>query len=115
MNRQEAINIIKTVGKHAIDAGIMPLSDIVDACAQAVEALSYSELLPTTPKYSQQPDPATGLVRCGCGGKARVSMITPVDGGFVQCSFCETRTQWCAKEEEAIKYWNKAMSGGSAG
>ena len=41
MNRLDAIAIIKTIGKHAIDAGITSTSDIVDACAEAVKALLH--------------------------------------------------------------------------
>lgn len=40
MNRLDAIAIIKTIGKQAIDAGITSPSDIVDACAEAVKALT---------------------------------------------------------------------------
>ena len=61
-----------------------------------------------------QPDPDTGLVPCGCGGKAKVwpsdlrqAMTTDYEVG---CTKCATTTVWVrGKQENAIKVWNTAM------
>ena len=61
-----------------------------------------------------RPDPDTGLVPCGCGGKAKVwpsnlreSMIT---GYAVVCTECDMAMFWVrGKKENAVKVWNRAM------
>ena len=60
------------------------------------------------------PDPETGLVKCGCGGKAKVwpsdlrqAMVTDYEVG---CSECAMTTGWVrGKQENAMKVWNTAM------
>jgi hypothetical protein len=60
------------------------------------------------------PDPETGLVPCGCGGKAKVwpsdlrqAMVTDYEVG---CSECAMTTGWVrGKQENAMKVWNTAM------
>jgi len=53
MTTNDAIAIIKTIAKHAIDARVLPAPDIVDATAEAVEALRRVEALsPRTPEAS---------------------------------------------------------------
>lgn len=39
MTTNDTIAIIKTIAKHAIDSKLLPVVDIVDAAAEAVEAL----------------------------------------------------------------------------
>ena len=60
------------------------------------------------------PDPATGLVPCGCGGKARL-LRKPI-GNWVDhkiaCDSCTMETAWVAGEDSADKAkieWNTAM------
>ena len=63
-----------------------------------------------------QPDPITGLVPCGCGGKARLwpsdptqftHVITDYEAG---CTECAMTTGWVrGKQENAMKVWNTAM------
>jgi hypothetical protein len=58
----------------------------------------------------RQPDPETGLVRCGCGGKAKcLHHLTP-DGDYaVKCGKCKIMTDWFNSPEDAIKAFNTAM------
>ena len=63
-----------------------------------------------------QPDPETGLVPCGCGGKARLwpsdpTQFTHVITDYeVGCTECAMTTGWVrGKQENAIKVWNTAM------
>lgn len=63
-----------------------------------------------------KPDPDTGLVPCGCGGKARLwpsdptqftHVITDYEAG---CTECAMTTGWVrGKQENAVKVWNTAM------
>ena len=67
-------------------------------------------------------DPGTGLVPCGCGGKAKIwlsdftrftYLITDYEAG---CTECAMTTGWVrGKQENAMKVWNTAMGwkGGS--
>lgn len=62
----------------------------------------------------RQPDPTTGLMPCGCGGKAKVwpsdlrrAMVTDYE---VVCTECAMTTGWVrGKQENAMKFWNTAM------
>ena len=63
-----------------------------------------------------QPDPITGLVPCGCGGKAKIwpsdpTQFTHVITDYeVGCTECAMTTGWVrGKQENAIKVWNTAM------
>ncbi|NLG11396.1 MAG: hypothetical protein GX562_07710 [Coriobacteriaceae bacterium] len=69
-----------------------------------------------------QPDPDTGLARCGCGGKAKIwpsdpTQFTHVITDYeVGCTECAMTTGWVrGKQENAMKVWNTAMGwkGGS--
>lgn len=104
MNRQEAAIIIKAIGKHAIETHLTDPGDILDATVMAVKAL--------VPK----PDEVTGLVPCGCGGKARIwpsdpTQFTHVITDYeVGCTQCAMTTGWVrGKQENAVKVWNTAM------
>ena len=66
-----------------------------------------------------QADPDTGLVPCGCGGKAKIWPSDPtqftkaVTDYEVGCTECAMTTGWVrGKQENAMKVWNTAMSGG---
>ena len=69
-----------------------------------------------------QPDPDTGLVPCGCGGKVKIwpsepTQFTHVITDYeVGCTECAMTTGWVrGKQENAMKVWNTAMGwkGGS--
>lgn len=62
------------------------------------------------------PDAVTGLVNCGCGGKAKVwpsdpTQFTKVITDYeVGCTECAMTTGWVnGKQENAVKVWNTAM------
>ena len=62
------------------------------------------------------PDPVTGLLPCGCGGKAKIwpsgsTQFTKVITDYeVGCTECAMTTGWVlGKQEHAIKVWNTAM------
>ena len=63
------------------------------------------------------PDPDTGLVPCGCGGKAKVWSSEPmpftgITAYQVGCTECAITTRWVSgKQENAVKAWNQAMGG----
>jgi len=59
-----------------------------------------------------QPDPDTGLVPCGCGGKAKIwpSDLRQATDYEVGCTECAMTTGWVrGKQENAMKAWNTAM------
>ena len=62
------------------------------------------------PTITPQPDPDTGLVPCGCGGRAR---LYELDDDFylvrVECSQCYVATRATYNEERATHDWNRAM------
>ena len=51
-----------------------------------------------------QPDPETGLMPCGCGGKAEVG-----DGNKAFCGRCGITTLEQFTQEDAKSEWNRAM------
>ena len=64
----------------------------------------------------RQPDLETGLMPCGCGGKAQIwpsdpTQFTHVITDYeVGCTECAMTTGWVrGKQENAIKVWNTAM------
>lgn len=55
-----------------------------------------------------QPDPATGLMDCGCGEKVNVTTFhTALKQYYVKSSHVNTKL--CDSKEEAIFMWNTAM------
>ena len=96
MNRQEAIAELKRMAStiewdYPLDAQI--------AIEKAVEALSG----PT-------PDPDTGLVPCGCGGRAGFHYSVVIDNDcYVECGICGVHSKVALCEEEARDAWNHAM------
>ena len=99
MTRQEAAAILKDNLYGFVG------DDITEALYLAVEALE-----------GPAPDPDTGLVPCGCGGKAKIwpsepTQFTHVITDYeVGCTECAMTTGWVrGKQENAIKVWNTAM------
>ena len=59
-----------------------------------------------------QPDPDTGLVPCGCGGKAGFHYSVVIDNDcYVECGICGVHSKVALSEEKARDAWNTAMSG----
>ena len=106
MTREEAIAIIKAIGKHAIETHLTDPGDIMDATVMAIKALEPKKL-----------DEVTGLAPCGCGGKADCNDtgIMSKDGKplwWVECTGCGISTYGHQQKDEAKAAWNRAMSGG---
>ena len=82
----------------------------MDITAEDIEAFDMAIAALRGP----EPDPETGLVPCGCGGKAKIwpsdlrqAMVTDYEVG---CTECAMNTGWVrGKQENAIKVWNTAM------
>lgn len=53
------------------------------------------------------PDPDTGMVPCGCGGKASVAMWQGMYS--VVCDVCSVQTAACGSEALARNDWTRAM------
>lgn len=133
MNREEAIEKAERALNDPIAKGggvaLLELDHLrvllealreVDAMTQ--ELTERRAVMPILAKHERellaerQPDPDTGLVKCGCGGKARVwpsettkftHMVTDYEVG---CTECAMTTGWVrGKKENAMKVWNKAM------
>lgn len=100
MNREEAISMVKgTIERLSFIAGggLYP--------EERIELLEAFAAL-----RGPQPDPITGLVPCGCGGRAvvwegRMHSTTY----YVQCTFCGVRTVEKVHITDAIREFNTAM------
>ena len=56
------------------------------------------------------PDPETGLVRCGCGGKADLYTPAGIDGVYsIKCEKCRVMIPYAVDMDKAINEWNTAM------
>lgn len=58
------------------------------------------------------PDPVTGLVPCGCGGKAELgNYLKSISDNqyYVYCPICYTRTDLKETKNYAMESWNFAM------
>lgn len=100
MNRQEAHNKIYKV-LETLDT--LEMGIYADDIAEALESLT-------------RPDPDTGLIPCGCGGKADCNDtgIMSKDGKplwWVECTGCGISTYGHQQKDEAKAAWNQAMSG----
>lgn len=113
MTQQEAIAVLqefydynKTLTPHGeswLQADITinreTQRNLAEALPLAIEAIS--RLLT---------DPITGLVPCGCGGKAKCLHYLTPDGDYaVKCGKCKIMTDWFNSPEDAIKAFNTAM------
>lgn len=58
------------------------------------------------PTITPQPDPKTGLMPCGCGGKAEYT-----DNATAVCMWCGISTLENFNDADAAKVWNRAMGG----
>lgn len=72
--------------------------------AEADEVLAFFHNL------QPQPDSETGLMDCGCGGKAKYFYNDKWGGDtfLVGCSSCCIQTIWCTKKESR-EIWNRAV------
>ena len=105
MNRQEAAKCVGDFIDHFDELGFYEYYKTALEMAQ--------DALKRTPVIGNPvaPDPSTGLVPCGCGGKAELfRAIKPQDGtSFVQCTNCTVCTGVFVDEEKTRSEWNRAM------
>lgn len=125
MNREEAIKFfeLQTQDEQALIDGINLNPDdfvfgaegpeqYINDCQNNIDAYNTA----ITALRGPQPDPITGLVPCGCGGKAKIwpsesTQFTKVITDYeVGCTECAMTTGWVrGKQEHAVKVWNTAM------
>ena len=105
MTREEAAGVLKHLWDRfsEYDKYMWP--------EEKVEALTAIAVL-----RRPEPDPDTGLVPCGCGGKAKIwpsdpTQFTHVITDYeVGCTECAMTTGWVrGKQENAMNVWNTAM------
>jgi hypothetical protein len=99
MNRQEAAEVL-TALKQSLE-----MSDDYDYCYYSRDIDAYDTAL--TALRGHQPDPITGLMPCGCGGKATRSYSSI--GCVVFCASCGLSTKNIFFASEAVNAWNVAM------
>lgn len=99
MNREETVNKLVEMRQRYTSAYDYIESDEVLVFDMAEAALR-----------GPAPDPETGLVDCGCGGKAKFYVL---DDEFymvgVECGQCHVSTCATCDEEHAASDWNRAM------
>jgi hypothetical protein len=97
MNREEALEIINGIERHLANQGMTE------------EEYSLDEALVTLGVY-KQPDPITGLVPCGCGGKAYFEKTSDdLYPSKVTCSNCHMSTDYTSDDDRSRRDWNQAM------
>lgn len=103
MNRQEAAEYFA----RKRDTLIWGLKDNRDETRQAHDA--YNKAIDAL--RGPQPDPDTGLVPCGCGGKAgfHYSVMMRDNDCYVECGICGGHTKVVLSEDKARDAWNTAM------
>lgn len=108
MNRQEAAEVLTALKQR------LEMSDDGDYCYYSRDIDAYDTALAAL--RGPEPDPDTGLVPCGCGGKAKVWPSEPTQFTYVitdyevGCTECAMTTGWVrGKQENAMNVWNTAM------
>lgn len=115
MTREQASEVIAmTLDKIATQ--IMGAEMMDNETRQGLEHTIRAFTMARTALRGPQPDPITGLVPCGCGGKAKIwpsnlRQATHVIIDYeVGCTECAMTTGWVrGKQEHAVKVWNTAM------
>ena len=114
MTREEAAKVLtekaevwEGVLNHMVSAGdfseLKQIEDYETALRMGAAALRVS-----------QPDPVTGLVPCGCGGKAGFHYSVIVDNDcYVECGICGEHSKVALSEDKARDAWNTAMGSAS--
>ena len=101
MTQDEAANILWWASKRHYPG------DQMDITAEDIEAFDMAIAALRGP----QPDPDTGLVRCGCGGKAgfHYSVMMRDNDCYVECGVCGEHSKVALSEDKARDAWNRAM------
>ncbi|MDD4280236.1 MAG: hypothetical protein PHX74_10950 [Candidatus Sumerlaeales bacterium] len=69
------------------------------------------EVMDNAPTVNPQPDPDTGLMPCGCGGKAgfHYSVMMRDNDCYVECGVCGEHSKVALSEDKARDVWNYSM------
>ena len=117
--RYEAIMIVNELHKSIDYSVYCRLIDLIDmlglpdetCTAEYPKPAQHEQGRPTT-----QPDPETGLVPCGCGGKAQMGKLiyTGIEPDlmpeyYAHCRNCEITTENSDDRERVKNAWNTAM------
>ena len=120
MTREEAALVrLRLMAQRAFGAMVENRRGGSEEAQKDLDAIDWAIATIQSKIACPQPDPETGLVPCGCGGKAKVwpsdpTQFTKVVTDYeVGCTECAMTTGWVrGKQENAMKVWNTAMSGG---
>ena len=105
MGKQEAIRVLKSplsgnINHNHWDGWCMT-EEFAEAIDEAIKALRGT--------HSTVPDPETGLVPCGCGGKPEIRQWKSSKGEdvwYAICPDCHVATAECFWELAAKNDWN---------
>ncbi len=99
MNRQRAVKYLNALAEHFDDQNQRFIGGDIREGGSAL--------------WAPAPDPDTGLVPCGCGGKVEVAFYPGWHGVpdmyQVDCFNCHVGTRPCQTAEQAKASWNTAM------
>jgi hypothetical protein len=105
MNRQEAAEVLTKL-KQSLE-----ISDDDDYCYYSRDIDAYDTAI--TALRGPQPDPDTGMMPCGCGGRVSIAFYPGWHGVpdmyHVDCFNCHVGTRPCQTAEQAKAAWNTAM------
>ena len=103
MNREDASSILWWASKRHYPG------DQMDITAEDIEAFDMAIAALRGP----QPDPDTGLVRCGCGGKAEIRKWEWSNDSYIAgCTVCDANVDFpydIDETDKIISDWNRAM------
>ena len=105
MTREEAARVLKYLWIEQ-DENAKSMQQLTKRFFERQEALRIGVAALRSPT----PDPETGLVPCGCGGKAQCCGNSgDYDSYSFECIKCETGTLSFNTKEDAKNAWNRAM------
>ena len=86
--------------------------EMLEAALDRLEALNHGieadEILEAIGAlYDKTPDPITGLVNCGCGGKAKITEQSL--NWLIKCVECGIQLEVYGGRGGAVWSWNRAM------
>lgn len=116
MTREEAALVrLRLMAQRAFGAMVENRRGGSEEAQKDLDAIDWAIATIQSKIACPQPDPITGLVPCGCGGKAKVWSSEPmpftgITAYQVGCTECAITTRWVSgKQENAVKVWNTAM------
>ena len=106
----ERDNAALTIREYAFgQMNMLRMLDDDDAANNLQEAINVAIAALRGP----QPDPDTGLVRCGCGGKAEIRKWEWSNDSYIAgCTVCDANVDFpydIDETDKIISDWNRAM------